>query len=136
SQSSARRHESCFVTRCERPATGRLRTSHRTLDAPRGTRRSPEHGWCLRLSMGGVYVIVGAFALMAAADPRRQPTDSVGAFRHLVTGQLGLLLAGAVVCGLLADTVWQSMRALGPAHARGWTGRALLQRASWLGSGV
>src|SRR4051794_28826864 len=86
------------------------------------------------VSVGSVYVLVGALALAAAVDPRREPTDSVGVFRHLLAGGPGNLVAVALVCGLMADAVWQTFRALNAGAARGIA--ALTRRVTWIGSGA
>ena len=85
------------------------------------------------LSVGVLYVLVGILAIAAAIDPRREPTDSVGALRHLLTDRLGGLVAVGLMCGLIIDAVWQGVRAFTGA-GRGLAG--LLQRVMWLGSGV
>src|SRR5438132_3104323 len=78
--------------------------------------------------VGSVYVLVGALAMAAAIDPRREPTDSVGAFRHLLMDPLGGLVAIALVVGFVADAVWQAVRAFS-GSVRGLAG--LVQRATW-----
>ena len=62
--------------------------------------------------MGIVYVIVGFTALIAAFDRRLQPTGAEGAFYALRASALGRAALAGIAVGLVADSVWQGVRAI------------------------
>src|SRR6266403_1436020 len=88
------------------------------------------------LSVGIVYVLVGILAMVAAVDPRVQPADSLGVFRHLLVDRLGRVLSLALVCGLIADAGWQAMRAIATTEGRARGLARLVQKVSWIVSGL
>src|SRR5439155_1665977 len=64
------------------------------------------------VAMGIVYVIVGFTALIAAFDRRLQPTGAEGALYALRASALGRAALAGIAVGLVADSVWQGVRAI------------------------
>ena len=62
--------------------------------------------------MGIVYVTVGFTALIAAFDRRLQPTGAEGALYALRASALGKAAIAGIALGLVADSVWQGVRAI------------------------
>jgi hypothetical protein len=88
--------------------------------------------WLARAGYGArglVYLVIGAFAVMAAAEARRSTGGSEEALRlvaDLPLGGLWLLLLGA---GLLGFVLWRVAQAAFDADRQGTTGKALARRA-------
>jgi uncharacterized protein DUF1206 len=64
------------------------------------------------VAMGIVYVVVGFTALIAAFDRRLQPTGAEGALYALRASALGKAAVAGIAVGLVADSVWQGVRAV------------------------
>ena len=64
------------------------------------------------VTMGIVYVVVGFIALIAAFDRRLQPTGAEGALYALRASALGRAAIAGIAVGLVADSVWQGVRAV------------------------
>jgi Domain of Unknown Function (DUF1206) len=88
------------------------------------------------LSTGAVHCLVGVLAVEAAIDPEALAMGSQGALALLARRPLGVLLLVALGTGLVADALWQAVRAATDADlaGRGLWGR--LERVGWILSGL
>lgn len=60
---------------------------------------------------GGIYLLLGLFALIAVAERKRQPNGSVGAMGELAGTTMGKVLLGLLALGLAAFVLWQVLLA-------------------------
>ena len=82
---------------------------------------------------GVIYVLIGAFALMAAFEPSQQPNGYKGALAKLAAAPFGDALLALLALGLAAFVLWQVVLGiLDPEHRR--DRRTLKRRAVRLGS--
>lgn len=71
------------------------------------------------LAEGVLYLLIGAFALLAAVDARRHPNGTRGVMVRLSTNSAGELLLAGVGIGLTAFVLWQLLVAIrDPEHRR------------------
>jgi hypothetical protein len=84
---------------------------------------------------GVVYLIIGAFALLAAVGSAKT-VDSEGAIRHLLTQPYGEILLWIMVVGLVAFVTWRLTQAITDPEGHGRDAKALLIRAGLIGSAV
>jgi hypothetical protein len=81
---------------------------------------------------GVVYVLVGAFALVAALEPSQQPNGYKGALAKLAAASFGEAMLALLALGLAAFVLWQAMLGiLDPEHRR--DRRTIKRRAMRLG---
>lgn len=64
------------------------------------------------IAEGGVYVLMGTFALLADLERRRQPNGSQGALAELGQTPFGKALLALLVLGLAAFVLWQMLLAI------------------------
>jgi hypothetical protein len=76
-----------------------------------------------------VYLIVGFFALAAAAGARARPAGSGDVFLALITRPIGAVLLAALAAGLLCFAAWRLVQALADVDHLGRSARGLLRRA-------
>jgi hypothetical protein len=81
---------------------------------------------------GLVYVLIGAFALMAALEPSQRPNGYKGALAKLATAPFGDAMLALLALGLSAFVLWQVVLGiLDPEHRR--DRRSIKRRAVRLG---
>jgi Domain of Unknown Function (DUF1206) len=81
---------------------------------------------------GVVYVLIGAFALMAALEPSQQPNGYKGALAKLAAAPFGDAMLALLALGLAAFVLWQVVLGiLDPEHRR--DRRNVKRRAARLG---
>jgi hypothetical protein len=81
---------------------------------------------------GVVYVLIGAFALMAALEPSQQPNGYKGALAKLAAAPFGDAMLAVLALGLAAFVLWQVVLGiLDPEHRR--DRRTVKRRAVRLG---
>jgi hypothetical protein len=85
---------------------------------------------------GGVYLIVGWFALRAAMAGGRVTTDTRGALVAMQHQSFGALLLTAAAAGLAGYAVWRLGQGLFDLDREGRSPRALLRRAGQGGAGL
>jgi hypothetical protein len=90
------------------------------------------------LAEGGIYLLVGLYALVADIERRRQPNGSLGALTELGATPLGKVLLAVLSVGLAAFALWQLLLAIvDPEHRKERrVRRRLLVRLGHLFSGV
>jgi hypothetical protein len=98
------RVSSCPMSRPARRASTRLSST-----VKEGFRNAARLG---HVAMGVVYVLVGFIAFVAAFNHRLQPTGAEGALYQLLASPIGVVAVVAIAIGLVADAVWQGVRAL------------------------
>lgn len=84
-------------------------------------------------SRGIVYLIIGAFAFLAAYDGR-QAQGTEGALQSLLTQPFGEFLVMAMIAGLVAYVLWRLTQALLDADDHGHSPKGLAIRISLLAS--
>ncbi|MBV9427424.1 MAG: DUF1206 domain-containing protein [Bradyrhizobiaceae bacterium] len=104
------------------------RTSSRKLHArPRDVYAVLAHvGYGAR---GVVYLIIGCFALAAAAGARARPAGSGDIFLVLITRPIGAVLVAMLAAGLLCFAAWRGLQAIVDVDHHGRSTRGLLRRA-------
>ncbi len=88
------------------------------------------------LATGTVYVVVGVVALVAAFNLHIRPMGSQGALHRVLSGGAGMLTLLALAAGLVADSVWQAIRAALDVDRAGRGLAGWGNRAGWVGSGL
>ena len=78
---------------------------------------------------GLVYLIVGCFALAAAAGARARPAGSGDIFLVLITRPIGAVLVALLAAGLLCFAAWRALQAIRDVDHHGRSTRGLLRRA-------
>lgn len=84
---------------------------------------------------GTVYLIIAAFALLAAYGGS-ETRDSQGAISALLDRSFGEILVGIVILGLLGYAVWRFLQSLLDADSHGLGLKALVVRGGLLASGL
>ena len=115
----------------ERSPRGRPRSANRA--TPRGMATAARLG---HLSTGAVHGLVGALALTASMDAQARATGFQGALHHLASQAFGTMLLLGLGIGLIADSLWQAVRAATDADLAGPGLRGALERLGWLGCGL
>lgn len=82
-------------------------------------------GYCAR---GIVYILLGAFAAMAALELRSKTVGTEAALQAFVDWPLGTVWLGAIAAGLAGFVLWRLLQAVLDADGRGSKPRALLFR--------
>jgi hypothetical protein len=77
---------------------------------------------------GMVYLIIGAFALAAAAGARRRPAGSGDVFLVLISRPIGAVLLAALAAGLFCFAAWRGLQAVADIDGHGRSARGLLRR--------
>jgi len=88
------------------------------------------------LSTGTVQGLVGMLALVAALDPEARAIGFQGALHHLASRPFGTLLLVGLGVGLVADSLWQAVRATTNADLAGPGLGGALERVGWFASGL
>jgi len=88
------------------------------------------------LSTGMVHCLVGVLAVAAAIDPGALAVGSQGALFELAQHPVGVLLLVALGFGLIADALWQAVRAATDADLAGPGLGGRLERVGWILSGL
>jgi hypothetical protein len=85
---------------------------------------------------GVVYLIIGGFALLAAADGRGKAVGAQGALQKLMAQPLGTVLLCILAAGLLCFAGWRILQSAFDAdqHGRDWGG--LMRRIGFAGGAV
>lgn len=87
-------------------------------------------------SRGVVYIIVGAFAVLAAWGGGGRTTDTKGALRSLMDEPFGAVLIGVLALGLVAFAAWRVVQGIADADHHGSDGKAMMIRGGFLVSAV
>ena len=82
---------------------------------------------------GGVYFIVGLFAVLAAFDAGEK-TDTEGALQKLLSQPFGSVLVWIIIVGLVGYVIWRLIQSLFDTDDHGWTPKGLAVRAGLLTS--
>jgi Domain of Unknown Function (DUF1206) len=82
------------------------------------------------VATGIVYIVVGALAVGASIDRRRHPPGPADALSELQSTGFGAVLNGIIAAGLVADALWQALRAWRDFDHVGAGVRGLVERAS------
>jgi hypothetical protein len=101
-------------------------------------RIAPSLKWGARVgyvARGIVYLVVGVFAILAAAGSG-EAEGTHGALRELLAQPLGGLLLGLVALGLLAFAGWRFAQAVGDLDRHGAGAKGIAIRVALFGSGV
>jgi hypothetical protein len=123
-----------LTTRTSRMVTGRAARNPDTRRLmPRWVTSAARLG---HLSTGTVHCLVGVLALAATFDPEGRATGPQGALYRLAARPFGALLLFSLGVGLLADAVWQGIRAVTDADLAGPGLQGGLERLGWILSGV
>ena len=88
------------------------------------------------VATGTVYVLVGVLAVAAAVDRRRRPPGPADALHELGATAVGAIATVVVAVGLIADALWQAIRAWRDFDRVGTGISGLVQRASVAISGL
>jgi hypothetical protein len=86
--------------------------------------------------IGSVYIVVGAVAFNSTLDAGVRVVGFQGALRRVLESYAGPAALVAIGLGLVADGVWQGVRSALNADMAAPGLRGLLERASWLVSGL
>ncbi len=88
------------------------------------------------LGIGVVYIVLGGFALSATLDIGVKAVGFQGALRRLLESRAGAVFPMVIAVGLLADGVWQAVRAALNADMADRSLRGYVERGSWVVSGL
>lgn len=85
---------------------------------------------------GGVYLIVGALAVLAAMGSGGETTDTKGALQSLMGEPFGMVILALVAVGLLAFSGWRAVQAIADVDRHGSDAKAWVIRGGLLVSAV
>ncbi len=88
------------------------------------------------LGIGHVYIVLGGFALGATLDIGVKAVGFQGALRRLLESRAGTAFPMVIAVGLLADGLWQAVRAALNADNADNSPRGYVERGSWVVSGL
>jgi hypothetical protein len=88
------------------------------------------------VATGIVYILVGALAVAASIDRHRRPAGPADALYRLRATDLGAVATVIIAVGLIADALWQALRAWRDFDRVGAGLRGLIQRAGVAFSGL
>jgi hypothetical protein len=103
-----------------------------TTTAPSALKWGARAGYAAR---GAVYLIVGAFAVLAAVGPG-ETEGTEGALRTILRQPLGGVLLAILAVGLLAFATWRFAQAIGDFDRHGSGAGGLVIRGGLFGSGI
>lgn len=95
--------------------------------------------WMARLGYGArgvVYLIIGGFAVLAAASARGRTVGAGGALAALRAQPFGDVLLWMVAAGLVCFAAWRLLQAVLDADHCGRTPKAIMRRLAYAGSSV
>ena len=103
-------------------------------------RASPWVEWIARFgyaAKGGVYVVMGVLAVLAAAGAGGgSTTDQNGAFQTIEEAPFGQVLLGVVTVGLIGYVLWRSLQTLADPDGEGTDLKGVAKRIGYAGSAV
>jgi uncharacterized protein DUF1206 len=88
------------------------------------------------LAIGVVYIVLGGFALGATLNNAIKPVGFQQALRRLLESRAGAVFPIIIAIGLLADGVWQAVRAALNADMADHSLQGYMERGSWIVSGL
>jgi hypothetical protein len=80
---------------------------------------------------GLVYLMIGGFALLAAARSGTRSVGNKGVLIALLSEPSGRVLLGALAAGLLCFAWWRALQAFADAGDHGGGARAIMQRTAY-----
>lgn len=102
-------------------------------------RRRPAVEWTARagyFANGIVYLLIGGWALVAAAGSVDSTTGTSGALRFVLHQRYGQVMLSVIAAGLAAYATWCFVRAALDPDCEGRTARGIARRAVQFGKGV
>jgi hypothetical protein len=88
------------------------------------------------ITIGVVYALIGALAVMAAIGARGSIEDPQGAIRIIAVQPFGRILVGLTALGLLGFAIWRFVEAIIDPHRKGADAQGILARIGYAVSGL